>query len=73
MSLPHTHEVWITLPDGKSFVAGKAWSLDQAQYIRAQLDTCAKKAGWRYVYRVKETKIGARMCGNLCGDCNTRV
>ena len=50
----HTHEVWIKLPDGPEFVAGKAWTLEQAQHIQAQLVSCAKKAGWRYVYTIRE-------------------
>ena len=49
----HTHEVWVKLPDGSRLVAGRAWTMEQAQYIKAQLVTCAKKARWRYVYTIR--------------------
>ena len=50
----HSYEVWIKLPDGPEFVVGKARTLEQAQFIRAQLVSCAEKAGWRYVYTISE-------------------
>ena len=54
MSRPYSHEVWIRLPDGPEFIAGQAWTLEQAQHIQAQLVLCAAKAGWRYVYTIRE-------------------
>ncbi len=57
--MTYTHEVWIKLPDGHEQVAGRAYDLVGAQKIRAQLEACAHKAGWRYVYSVRPARMKA--------------
>ena len=57
MIKPPSHEVWVKLPDGTESVAGESWTLEQAQHTQAQMVLCAKKAGWRYVYTIREVPM----------------
>lgn len=48
------YEVWLRLPDGATLLAGLAPTQEQAQQLCTRLVERAERAGWRYVYTIRE-------------------